>query len=88
MHQSTGIYHRDLHTGNIMINLDDGRTCLIDFGMSAKSTFRSSSDQEIYIERAPASNKNYKMTKDKDFINTNRKKFLQFIAPQLKNLNN
>lgn len=87
MHNQTRIYHRDLHTGNIMIDLDEGHPCLIDFGMSSRSAFRSSSDQEIYIERVPGSNKNYKMTMDQDFINSNRKKFLRFIAPKLKNIN-
>lgn len=86
MHTYTKIYHRDLHTGNIMIDLEEGCPCVIDFGMSAKSAFRSSSDEEIYIERIPGNKKSYKMTKDEDFIRTNRKKFLRFIAPKLKNI--
>lgn len=38
-----GIYHRDLHEGNIMVDVKTGKPCVIDFG---KSVFCSSNERE------------------------------------------
>lgn len=42
MHRA-GIYHRDAHAGNIMIEKETGRPCIIDFG-TAKKNILSSED--------------------------------------------
>ncbi len=46
MHER-GIYHRDLHEGNIMIDVDTGAPYVIDFGSSKKLYF---GDENPYVE--------------------------------------
>ncbi len=41
-----GTYHRDFHSGNIMIDLETGNPCVIDFGLSKKTRFED--EKEIY----------------------------------------
>lgn len=36
MNEDYGIYHRDLHEGNVMIDIETGMPCVFDFGLSKK----------------------------------------------------
>lgn len=42
-----GIYHQDLHAGNIMIDFETGNPVIIDFGLAKK---RFSSEEDVYKE--------------------------------------
>ncbi len=71
MHQR-GIYHRDLHEGNIMIDNKTGKPCIIDFGRSAKG-----SESDVYEFSFAEKGKVQKgvFTRDEEYIDSIERKY-------------
>jgi serine/threonine protein kinase len=60
-----GIYHRDLHEGNIMIDKETGNPCVIDFGSSKKLYF---GDENPYVEEESLRGKRHYFTDDFEWM--------------------
>lgn len=80
------LYHRDMHAGNVMINLETGKPGVIDFGSGAKIAFRGTPDDEIYTETHPSIKQEIRMVKDEHGLSTIRKRFLKHMEPKIKRL--
>lgn len=50
MNNDYGIYHRDLHEGNIMVDKDTGMPRVIDFGLSKKKTLVDENPYETEVD--------------------------------------
>jgi serine/threonine protein kinase len=69
-----GIYHRDLHEGNIMIDVNDGRPCVIDFGASTYAT-----DYDAYRDTDSATGEIIIFTEtDEERVEQARRAMLQY----------
>ena len=69
------IFHRDLHSGNVMIDEETGSPRVIDFG-------HSSTDGEDTVEEYMRGNITYKRTfkKDMDCIDTLEKELSKYLT--------
>lgn len=69
MHKK-GIYHRDLHEGNIMVDEESGNPYVIDFGSSKKLYF---GEENPYVEVNELRRKKMYFTDDLEFLKRVRK---------------
>ena len=60
MHEEKGIFHRDLHGGNIMIERETGMPCVIDFGAAKKG----SDENTVYLDENTATGESTHFTRD------------------------
>ncbi|MCX6716686.1 MAG: phosphotransferase [Candidatus Taylorbacteria bacterium] len=77
-----GIHHRDLHEGNIMIDIESGKPCIIDFG---KSSYGSSEDVYTFEFNDRGHVKQGEFTHDEDFVDEIEQKIIRFLADSRKN---
>lgn len=75
MHKEEGIYHRDLHPGNIMIN-EKGNPIIIDFGNAAKIHLLSQDPYRIDEQFRP---KSIIMLNDEESIKKNKKIIKEYL---------
>lgn len=85
MHDNN-LYHRDMHAGNVMINIETGKPGIVDFGAGTKIAFKGTPDDDIYTEKHPSMNKDIRMVKDEHGLTTIRKRFLKHMEPKIKEL--
>lgn len=76
-----GYYHRDLHGGNVLIDLETGMPYVIDFGMSTHTIV----EDEAYSKDVPMSGQMRKMvyTADERMLRALRKEMLSFKEENL-----
>jgi serine/threonine protein kinase len=69
-----GIYHRDLHEGNIMMDVSSGQPCVIDFGASTYAT-----DYDAYRDTDSATGETIIFTEtDEERVEQARRALLQY----------
>ncbi|MFA6973627.1 MAG: AarF/UbiB family protein [Parcubacteria group bacterium] len=78
MHEQKKIFHRDAHGGNIMIERETGRPCVIDFG-TAKESYISTENPYIYVD---AIGKGALYTDDLVRLDNIKKDLINYIAEQ------
>ena len=74
-----GIYHRDLHGGNIMIDIETGKPCVIDFGAS----HRAFGEEDPYAIQEGA--KTFKFTSDESMVRKACKDLRELVASLTRN---
>ena len=80
MHEEQHVYHRDLHQGNIMVNIDTGNPHIIDFGKSTRDTEDEAYKKDYTDNRGKQITTTYK--KDEDFIDEIEKMIKELQAAQ------
>jgi len=65
MNEEYGIYHRDLHEGNVMIDNETGMPCVFDFGLSKKKVL---TDEDPYKTEVDIRNQIFTFQKDQEQV--------------------
>jgi serine/threonine protein kinase len=81
MHHTKNIYHRDLHQGNVMIDIKTGSPCIIDFGMAINAPEDWAYDKDY---RDSDGNLHHtKFTKDEDWANELERRMEAYIRDNI-----
>lgn len=65
MNEDFNIYHRDLHAGNVMIDIQTGMPCVFDFGLSKKKFL---TDEDPYKTEIDVRNQIFSFQKDHEQV--------------------
>lgn len=74
---SKGIYHRDLHGGNVLIDNKTGAPCVLDFGSAKKGSLNN--ENEVYQEIDSTTGKTTKFVEDEVMIKKHEREIKKIL---------
>lgn len=84
MHENKKIFHRDAHGGNLMVELETGKPCIIDFGASKRSYLSS----ENPYKETTAKRETFIYTPDEERLRGVKSQLRNYIIKRMKEAGN